>query len=174
MPYAIALVLDDDSAARVGALTDAVDRIGPAARPAVRQGGPPHITLGVYPDNVDAAGLRASVVALGGAWRALTVGLAGLGTFPGAPAVLFAAPVVTSALLVRHAQLAARHSGDPYYASGSWVPHLTLAQDLPDARALGDALAAVAAGWQPFAVTLDRLALFRFHPLEVLELQPLQ
>jgi 2'-5' RNA ligase len=170
MPYAIALVLDEDSAALVATLTDRVD----AVRRSERQGGPPHITLGVYPDDADAAALETSVRLLAASWRALTIGFSGFGVFPGQPGVLFAAPVVTSALLVRHAQLAARHAGDPYYASGRWVPHLTLAQDLPDARTMGDALAAVAEGWEPFPATLDRLALFRFHPVEVLALAALQ
>lgn len=170
MPYAIALVLDEDSAVRAGRLTDAVDGVCPA----VRHGGPPHITLGVYPDDADAAALAASVAALGAGWRRLAVGFSGLGVFPAAGSVLYAAPVVTSALLVRHAQLLSRHVPDPLYASGAWVPHLTLAQDLADAPAVASGLQAAMAAWQPFSAMLDRLALFRFHPVEVLALQELQ
>src|SRR5699024_702690 len=61
---------------------------------------------------------------------------ASLGIFLLDPPVLFAAPVVTSDLLAQHGWLHGRLDGialrpDPPYLPGSWVPHCTIAADLP-------------------------------------------
>lgn len=168
MPCAMTLLLDDQAAARITRLTDALDRAG-LAGPGARNGGPPHVTLGVYPDTAEVDALHATAAILGQSWRPLPVRFASLGVFPGTPGVLFVAPVVTSALLVRHAQLLARHRGDGHFASGAWVPHVTLLQDLEGSDAAARALAVAAAAWEPFTATLDRLALFRFPPAVVVE-----
>ena len=168
MPYAITLLLDDEAAARITRLNDALDRAG-LAGPAARSDAPPHVTLGVYSNGADADALRNTAATLGRSWRPLPVGFSSLGVFPGMPGVLFVAPVVTSALLVRHAQLLARHRCDGHFASGAWVPHITLAQDLAGPEAPGRALAVAAAMRQPFTATLDRLALFQFPPVVMLD-----
>jgi hypothetical protein len=144
MPYAITLLLDDEAAARIMSLTEALDRAG-LAGPDARNGWPPHVTLGIYPDDAEVDALRSTVAILGRSWRALPIGFASLGVFPGNPRVLFVGPVVTSALLVRHAQLQARHRGEGHFASGTWVLHVALAQDLEGADAAGRALAVAAA-----------------------------
>ncbi|HEY0419112.1 MAG TPA: 2'-5' RNA ligase family protein [Acetobacteraceae bacterium] len=164
MPYAVTLRLDDASAARIQALTETLADRGFAGGPSVY---PPHVTLGLYGDEADAEALAASVATLGASWRPLRVHLAAIGIFPGSPCTLWLLPVTTSALLVRHAQLVGRHTAHPHYASGAWVPHVTLLQRLAGPEEAGAALAASAALWQPHAALLDRVELVRFHPVEI-------
>jgi hypothetical protein len=89
--------------------------------------------------------------------------------FPGTPSTLFLAPVVTSALLERHAALLTSLVGeptDPHYECCRFVPHVTPASHLAD-----PAMAVAALNPLPLPITavLDRLDVVRFRPVEVLE-----
>ena len=166
MPHAITLRLADADCGPVDALLDllAARDIADDVR---RFGYAPHITLAVYPDDADARALAASAAALSVQWKRLPVRFVGLGIFPGAPAVLWLAPVVNSSLLVRHAHLLARHAASGHWASGAWVPHVTLSAALANPDALAAATGLAAAALTPFDATLDRVELVRFAPLEV-------
>ena len=133
-----------------------------------RLGYPPHVTLAVWPDEAPAERLEAAVGRFGVEWHALPVELAGFGVFPGAPAAVWAAPVVTGDLLERQSALVATVPGTlchEHYRPGRWVPHVTLGHtDAP-----GRALEALAPLWRgPVRGRLDRLELVRFRPVAVL------
>src|SRR5688572_22548207 len=104
MPYAVTLRLDEDAAARVQRIWRAL--AGQAGDDgALRLGYGPHLTLALLPDGIAAATVAKAAFALAHAWGPLPITLAGLGVFPGDPPVVWAAPVVTEALLARHAAL---------------------------------------------------------------------
>ena len=167
MPYAFALRLDEADSAPVTTRVQALAAAGIADD--VRHFGlPPRITLAVYPDEADATALAATAAALSVQWKRLTVRFAGLGVFPGEPAVLWLLPVATSALLVRHAQLLARHPAHGPWASGAWVPHVTLSDALPDPAALAAAVSRATEGFQPFEATLAHVDLIRTDPADLL------
>src|SRR3712207_1159984 len=106
MPLAVTLRLDDAAASPVAAMWRALGGSG-VDDDCLRLGYPPHVTLAVWSDAAPIEPLAAAVDRFGAEWGALPVALAGLGVFPGAPAVVWAAPVVTEALLARQAALVA-------------------------------------------------------------------
>ena len=103
---------------------------------------------------------------------ALPVELAGLGVFPGSPAAVWAAPVVTETLLARQAALAtgvpdARCHG--HCEHGRWAPHVRSGH----AEAPGRAVEVPAPLWRgPLRGRLDQLELVRFRPVAVLRSAP--
>lgn len=95
----------------------------------------PHITLGIFGD-IDVPRAVEVLDQFAGCFPAMTLTFASLGIFLLDPPVLFAAPVVTSELLARHAWLHERLDGivlrpDPPYLPAAWVPHCTIAAELP-------------------------------------------
>jgi len=172
MPYAITLRLNAE-------ITPAVEAMWHALAAAEfdqdrgQLGYAPHITLAIYPDDVPATLLRAAVEAVACCWTVLPITLAGFGVFPGASSILWVVPVVTPALLDRHATLLAALPAllpHPHYRISAWVPHVTLSGTLLD---LSGALAALLPHWRPLTGTLDQVDLVRFHPVEVLWSRPL-
>lgn len=174
MPLAATLVLDDAAAAPIAAMWRALAE-GGVDDDCLRLGYPPHVTLAVWPDEAPVERLAAALERFGAGWDApSSVAFAGFGVFPGDPAVVWAAPVVTVALLERQAALVAAVPELPCHEHnrpGRWVPHATLGQT----GAPGRALALLAPLWPgPFSGRLDRLELARFRPVEVLWSVPLR
>jgi len=175
MPYAVTLPLNDAAAAGVRRMWHALaEQAG--ADDAIRLGYVPHITLAVLPDTVPAAEVEEAVFHVASRWTPLPVVLAGLGVFPGAPPVIWAAPVVTADLLTRHAELhvaLARFRVHAHYGPGSWVPHVTLSQE--GTATAARALEAAGSAWRgPISAILERVDLVRFRPVEVLRSHVLQ
>jgi 2'-5' RNA ligase len=166
MPYAITLGLDATAAPRVEAIwrTLASHAI---SEDAIQLGYPPHLTLAVFSDEADPARLSAAIRNIMTQPR-LSITLNSLGLFPGTPATLFLAPVVTSALLAMHSEVVTPLAGEPiepHYQPGHWVPHVTLAKDLAQPAA---AMAALDLSALPMNAALDRVDVVRFRPVEVL------
>ena len=167
MAYAITLRLDADAAASVVAMWRALASRG-VSDEALRLSYPPHLTLAVLPDAADPDRLRDATRQCAAGWRGLKISLASLGVFPGSPATLFLAPVVTHELLERHASLLTALAGepvDPHYRIGHFVPHVTLAGDLADPAA---AIAVLDPFRLPLAAVLDAADVVRFRPVRVL------
>ncbi|MGF6227643.1 2'-5' RNA ligase [Inquilinus ginsengisoli] len=131
----------------------------------------PHLSLAVY-ERLAAATVTVSLERFADGQPALAIQLASLGVFPGPPAVLFAAPVVSLELLALHrAYHQATWAAGPrcwaHYLPEAWVPHVTLGEGMRPAlvpATIGNAIAA----WHPRAAVLHRLSLVRFHPVEIL------
>ena len=172
MPLAVALRLDDAAAAPVLAMWRALAESG-VDDDCLRLGYPPHVTLAVWPEEAPVGPLDAAVARCGAEWGALPVAFAGFGVFPGTPAVVWAAPVVTETLLARQAALIAAVPGAPpeaHWRPGHWVPHVTLGRTDAPSRAM-EVLAPLWRG--PLSGRLDRLELVRFRPVSVLRGLPL-
>lgn len=157
MPLALTLRLDDAGSARVAAMQ-------PTPMPY-----PPHVTLGVFDDGVDIEAARAAAAG----WRSLRVRLAGFGVFAGDQAVLWLVVTPTRLLLDIHVQLSVLGGMQADYQVDAWVPHVTLASDLTNARAT-EAIRALSSQWVPFEVELDRVELVRFPPVRILWSQQLR
>ncbi len=106
MPFAITLRFDPDSVQAIDRLWDALAAAG-IDSDRQKLGYAAHVTLAIYPNETAVERLRAAVDRVGNLWDTLPIALSGLGLFPGPPAILFAAPVMTSALLARQAELLA-------------------------------------------------------------------
>ncbi len=169
MPYAITLRLDADSAGRVEAMWAALAEKGISASMR-RLGYAPHVTLAVYPDTAPAPALSDAVRRLAANWTILPLACPALGLFPDPPATLFVMATATEALLQRQASLCAAlpdHPPAAHYQPGSWLPHITLADDLAANRAAA-AVSATMANFTGFTAKLAGVDLLRFRPVKIL------
>ena len=167
MPLAVTLRLDDAAAGPIAAMWRALAEAG-VDDGCLRLGYPPHVTMAIWPDEAPVESLAAAAERFGAEWDALPLALAGFGVFPGAPAVLWAAPVVTETLLARQAALVAAvgesHCHE-HYRPGRWVPHVTLGHT----HAPGRALEVLAPLWRAaLPGRLHKLDAVRFRPVAVL------
>jgi 2'-5' RNA ligase len=173
MPFAITLRLDPVSAATIEGMWLALAGAGiDTDRRDLGYG--PHITLGIYPEDIETGLLRTAVRQVAADRRTIPIALSGIGVFPGPTSILWAAPVVTTDLLAWHAAIHAALPDltvHPHYRPGAWVPHVTLSGAVRDA---GRALSALLASWRPIDGMLDRAELVRFRPVEVLRSEALR
>ncbi|MGF6227698.1 2'-5' RNA ligase [Inquilinus ginsengisoli] len=171
MPFAVHLDLEPRSAVALATLIEAVERAEAHATTPRRARVAPHLSLAVY-DRLVPAAVTVSLQRFAERQPALAIQLASLGLFPGPPAVLFAAPVVSAELLAVHrAYHQATWASGPrcwaHYLPENWVPHVTLGEGLRLA-AVPTAVRNAIAAWRPHPAVLHRLSLVRFHPVEVL------
>ncbi len=131
-------------------------------------GGEPHVSLATLPrmESPDAV-----IEAVGQIARPLEVTFTAVGGFQGAGGVVFALPTPTEALLRTHAEVHALLAerglqAHEYYRPGRWVPHCTLAMEVPRDR-LGDAMVAAQA-CLPLSGEMVALQVIRYRPVEVL------
>jgi 2'-5' RNA ligase len=95
----------------------------------------PHISLAGI-ENLDAPKVCAMLKTFAQSSFSPTVKLGAVGTFPTEQGVIYLAPVVTSELLQVHEEFHARLadlglSSHEYYRPGNWIPHCTVAINLP-------------------------------------------
>ena len=171
MPFAVRLDLDPPSGSALAPLIDAVERADADAMTPRRARVAPHLSLAVY-DRLVPAAVTVSLQRFAERQPTLAIQLASLGLFPGPPAVLFAAPVVSAELLVLHrAYHQATWASGPrcwaHYLPEAWVPHVTIGEDLRLAT-VPTALRNAIAAWRPRPAVLHRISLVRFHPVEIL------
>src|ERR1700730_11434284 len=99
----------------------------------------PHVSLGICED-LDTVRVRSDFTAFAAATAALDFTFASLGVFlPGEEGIVFLAPVVTHELLSIHDAFHAmfvKHAMAEldYYLPGNWVPHCSLALNVPRDR----------------------------------------
>jgi 2'-5' RNA ligase len=175
MGYAVELNLSRDSAARVVKVWESL------AREAINSvmldvGAQPHISLAVFED-LNPEVLRVDLRRFAEVTRPLSVDLASAGTFPTAEGVVFLAPVVTEELLEVHKKFHSllRDRGVDcveYYWPGKWVPHCTVAIDVPPDK-MGAALARCVQSEAFGAVELDEASLIEFRPVRGIYAFPL-
>jgi hypothetical protein len=140
MPYAIELFFDEETETAVRRVWAALAErgIAPYLHESLNR---PHVSLAVY-DALDLDLAATALEAFAATTTPLPISLASWGLFPTAPEpVVFAAPVVTGALLALHeracAQLASVAQGpSAYYLPGRWTPHCSLAVHFPPERVM--------------------------------------
>lgn len=135
MGYAVELYFDGETEDRVTRLWDTFAERGiTSLLPSI--GSRPHISLAVF-DKIDPEQLTDVLIDIAHETPAFEVDLAAVGSFPGQEGVLFLVPTVSTELIRLHEYFHNRlHSMgiecNPYYRPGNWVPHCTVASDLPD------------------------------------------
>ncbi|WP_424810654.1 2'-5' RNA ligase family protein [Roseococcus sp. YIM B11640] len=159
MPFALTLRLDAAAEARVESLQARLDAAG-IGHPSLRLGHPPHITLAV-------AAQEPRRIALTPPPR-LRLRLAHPGLFAAPERVLFLSPLATPELMVlqaRAAEMLGAFGLHPHFARGAWVPHVTLARDVPSFDAALDALSPLEL---PLEAEVAALELVAFPPARIL------
>ena len=139
-------------------------------------GARPHISLTVFdelypPDVHEALQNFAAEVA------PIPLQFSAVGIFPTAEGVVFLAPVVTQRLLDVHADFHARmaalgRQSLPYYRPGNWVPHCTVAMNLPPEQ-IPTTVAICKAAPVFHAFSLVGLDLIEFRPVKTIYEFPL-
>jgi 2'-5' RNA ligase len=168
MPFAVEMFLDPTSAATVRQVWRKLAAAGVSA--AMREGGGrPHVTLAVC-ERLDRVGFAPVLARFAATTVAPRLSFASFGVFPTEPAVVFMAPVVTTDLLSLHARLHRRFAEFAseqwtYYLPGQWVPHCTLAEQLPGA-AVPRALDLFRQVRLPLACRLEEIGIVEFRPIE--------
>jgi 2'-5' RNA ligase len=129
----------------------------------------PHVSLGVC-ETLVPDGFRSDFMAFAAATRPLDFTLSSVGVFPnGEMNVLFLAPIVTGDLLGLHASFHAifakyAASLQAYYLPGNWVPHCTLALNLPGDRVAAAVDTSMRAAGLPIAGRFESVGLIQFLP----------
>ncbi len=145
--YALEVFLDPTGEELCTSVLDALEKVG---LPTIRtQGHRPHLslTVGRSLQRLDPRGLAVPNLPL-------TLTLSAVGTFPGSEGVVYWAPTVTRELVDLHAKWfenlkrhSTRFDAEPgrevehrnYYLPGIWVPHISLALNVPAER-IGEAV----------------------------------
>ena len=171
MGYAIELFYDEASER---AVRDIWDGLGTAlGQPSLSElGARPHVSLAVYGDGLDTNGFPERLLEFARSIDSFDFTLSSLGTFPGQEGVVFLAPVVTRRLLEVHAQfheVFSNHddAGMGYYLPGNWVPHCTVAINLPAAEVI-EAVAYGREAFQPISGRFQEIGLIEFRPVKEL------
>lgn len=174
MPFAVTLRLDAAAAMQVETLWSALAERG-ISDSARRLAYSPHVTLAVDEEKAGQMALADAVQRAAAKWRRVRVICPALGVFPGPPAVLFLIATPTEALLRMQAALCEALPQEhlhPHYRPGTWLPHVTVADDLPPMR-VPAAMAAAGAVFRPVTATLEQVDLVRFRPVKLLWQAPL-
>jgi len=174
VPFAIELYFDPVTEQAMRAVWHTLAAAGlTATLPA--SGARPHVSLAVCPTLAPEA-YRDELAGFARGAAPLDLTLASVGTFPGAEGVVFLAPVVTRPLLRLHAalhrRLASRAASWPYYRPGHWVPHCTVAADLPPER-VPSAVDLCRRAPLPLRGRLEAVGLVAFRPVAHLYTYPL-
>lgn len=172
MPYAVELDLDHASGALVRDLWRALATVGVTWM--AESGATPHVSLGIW-DRIEPGAFDAELARLAAETRPMPVTFDAVGTFPAG--AVFLRPVADPALIDLqrrcHARLS-RFAGAPwdYYLPQSWVPHCTLAMEVPPER-MHEALAVAGRAPLPIVGRLEAVGVVEFRPVRVLARHPL-
>lgn len=134
MPFGAALTFDSHTESALRALWQAQSQAGlPSSL--LSTDAPPHMTL-MMAEDAPTDHLRVALEPLAASLNPTRVEFLSLGIFHAKYGVIYLAPVVNTALLNLHSafwKVAAPLSIHPgeHYRPGIWVPHVTLAYDLP-------------------------------------------
>lgn len=162
--YTLAMTLDPESAALISRIEADVAAVHGQHR-LYGEGVRPHLTFGMF-ETVDQCRAGGIIDAFVERFPVVPVTFASLGLFVLETDVVFVTPIVTADLLARHAwlheRLAACTEG-PFtpLLPGSWVPHATLAADVP-LPLLAPILTVARRMPLPLEARLERILLARF------------
>jgi 2'-5' RNA ligase len=132
-------------------------------------GYPPHVTLAVY-DTLKADVAIAALDRIFENVDQMAVTLTNVTTFGGGSGVLYAA-LASSPDLMRLQAKAAAAIGEvcrPYYQTGSWTPHCTLATGIDNTN-LDRAKAILERDWRPLTGVFETATLVEFIPVTVIK-----
>lgn len=176
MSVAVPLYFDPKTEAAITAVWRELAESGVAPH-MYTSGNRPHITLSIYRDLPRDACHRL-LSDLAAAQQPLPVTFSHLGVFTHPDPVVFLAPTISPALFDLHARVDGLLDviGDlpaPYYLPGNWVPHCTLAVEMP-AKNIPAAVAIAQKLPLPLTGILTDICLLEFPPLRHVFTLPLQ
>jgi len=166
MTLALELSFDAASQRQIQRLWVELARLYPAPG-VLEMGGEPHVSLAVF-RRAEPADIERVVEALAARLSPFILSLRAVGAFRSDEGVVFLAPDASSELRDAHRQMLELLAGDservePYYLPDVWVPHCTVAFNVP--RAGMDAVVeACERLHQPLVARVQRLSAVRYAP----------
>jgi 2'-5' RNA ligase len=165
MPYAISIRCDNSTGKPVRALWTALQTIDRSMNDLNYS---PHISFAVYEDisEKQAIPLFDEIFF---ETSEIDINFSELGYFPGNPMVLWLKPLHATRLLKIHSSVHKNIKSDcssPYCEPGVWVPHCTLAMNLPPER-VEAALGIARSRFKPFRIRFDIADITIFFPVRV-------
>ncbi len=136
MSYAVELYFNEEMEEAVRRVWRALDEAGLPSLAALGDESRPHLSLAVHSAQLEMADLLPRLQVFAVSQPLIEVSLSSIATFPTEEGVLFLAPPVTAALLTMHTAYHhtfrdLRDLTNAYYHPGQWLPHCTLAIELP-------------------------------------------
>jgi 2'-5' RNA ligase len=161
MGFAVELYLDDQSERRVRSLRQIVAEAG-AGLDVEHGGATSHVTLAAF-DHVDHPRAIAALSRFVESCEPLAVSFDSIGAFESPQRVIFLAPARDESLLATHAELhgflrSMMLQSSALYVPGRWVPHCTLAREVP-ADVMDGAVRKAKEAFAPFDATLLEIGL---------------
>ncbi len=167
MPYAVELALDVRAGGAVRDLWRALSDVGVTWM--AQSSAEPHVSLAIW-ERIERASFETELARFAAETAPIPVTFDGVASFPGSAIYLRLAPNPPLLELQRrvHARFAA-FGGEPwaYYLPEEWVPHCTLAMEIPHDRT-NDALAVARRAPLPLAAALETVAIVEFRPVREL------
>ena len=164
MPYTVELQLSRAAEARFLRMWTILKEEG-VSDLLFRLGYRPHVTLAMYHD-IDVPRTIAKLERFAARCQPIPVVFP---LFAVGPSSIIALPTENTALRRLHTGFV-RAFGPSFRSidhAGVWMPHCTIGMELPAAK-MSRAVERLLAAWQPITGSLDRLALIKFRPGEVL------
>lgn len=166
MPFAVELYFDEQVTEAVVALQERLEGLGSGL--SLRGlGFAPHVSLATCAD-IDEDAIRAVTRDIARNTSPFSLSLEAAGAFPPEAATLFLVPAQSRNLMELHRTFWDRFvptATDPsiYYKPGRWVPHCTIAQEVP-APERARALAVIAAAGLPLRGRMTAIGLTGYRP----------
>ena len=164
MAFAVTLLFEPDIATAIVSRWEQLAAAG-VSRSMLDLGYPPHVTLAVH-DGPIAVGAAVALDRVFAQADRMAVTLTGITTFGPGSGVCYAALAPSPDLMRLHARTVSA-MGDgcrPHYRAGCWIPHCTLATDMPDPD-IGRAHALLGKDWRPLQGFFARAELVEFVPV---------
>lgn len=172
MPYALELELDAGAGAAIRTLWQTMSAVGVTWM--AESGASPHVSLAIW-ETIDRPRFDTELSRLAAEIGPIDIAFDGAGSFPGGTVFLRPTPNPALRELQRHvhARFASLGEGSwAYYLPESWIPHCTLAMDVPDDR-VREALA-IAERAPAITGRFEHVGIVEFRPVQVLARYPLR
>ncbi|MHC5038721.1 MAG: 2'-5' RNA ligase family protein [Planctomycetota bacterium] len=176
MPIAVEMYLDDASTSVIQDVWKALYESKKAPY-MWDSGARPHITLAIY-EGIEFTPFIRKLISFAGNLSPFDVTMNSIGIFPTDKSVVYLAPHVSEELLALQASFHETFNevGEfpwEFYLPGHWIPHCTLAMDIPPAQVPGIVEACLK---HPLRIhgTIVSLGIVKFRPIEVLGEYPLE
>lgn len=176
MGFAVELYFDTGLEAAIRALRV---ELGNAGIPPFMDeiGDRPHVSLAVFSE-LDVPTLTPLLAAFAAETPEFTISFASVGVFPTAEGAVFLAPLMTDQLKTIHQDFHRRLGVLPtpsgaYYRPDQWVPHCTLAMEVPQPL-IGTAVQTCVTHWQSYQGVVQEVGLIEFRPVKTWQLYPLR